>query len=158
MVRLVILAMMLSLVGCSTKPSSPDDSVSSVQDLPYWQDNYLSSLSDGEHHPAIANLLEQAERARQQQQWSRVQTYLDQARQIQPRNPGIFYRQAWVALQRNEFGQAEQLLQRALVFARGDVGLEERIYLLMAESLASQGRTMEADSIRYQASQLRLQP
>ena len=78
-------------------------------------------------------------------------TYLDQARQIQPRNPAVFYRQAWVSLQMGDAVRAEQLLQRALVFAGGDRELTRRLRLLMAEALDAQGRGEEARRLRQQA-------
>ncbi|MDK2779682.1 MAG: tetratricopeptide repeat protein [Pseudomonadota bacterium] len=140
MVRLVVLsllAMAVFMAGCAPVPQKPEDQTVTSEELPEWQDGMMGSFTDGEHHPAIASLFAQAEQARQQQQWRRAMTYLDQARQIQPRNPAIFYRAAWVSLQMGDARQAEQLLQRGLVFAQGDEQLTQRLQLLLQECRAS---------------------
>lgn len=108
----------------------------------------LASLTEGSHHPAIAALFRQAEAARQQRQWRKALTYLDQARQIQPRNPAVLYRQAWIMMQLDQAPKAEQLLRRAKVFSGGDTALIRRLDWLLAESLEQQGRVNEADAIR----------
>lgn len=150
MVRLVLLSFMLVLAGCSQAPQKPEQiTPDAASELPALQDNRLGALDEGTHHPAVQNLLQKAEAARQQGRWSAVNTYLDQARQIQPRNPAIFYRQAWVALQQNDGVQAEQLLQRALMFAQGDVVMEKRLYQLLADSYDQQGRVLEAQAVRH---------
>lgn len=157
MVRLVVLSAVSLLIllgglsGCTPLPPKPEQQQATADDLPQWQDGMLASLSQGEHHPAVASLFAKAEQARQQQLWRKAMTYLDQARQIQPRNPAVFYRQAWVSLQMGDAVRAEQLLQRALVFAGGDMELTRRLRLLMAEALDAQGRGAEADSLRRQA-------
>ncbi|MCA6059291.1 hypothetical protein HUF18_05835 [Thalassolituus sp. ST750PaO-4] len=157
MVRLVVLSAVSLLIflgglsGCTPLPPKPEQQQATADDLPQWQDGMLASLSQGEHHPAVASLFAKAEQARQQQLWRKAMTYLDQARQIQPRNPAVFYRQAWVSLQMGDAVRAEQLLQRALVFAGGDMELTRRLRLLMAEALDAQGRGAEADNLRRQA-------
>ena len=150
MVRLVVLSIcsVLLLAACSSVPQAPQQMTASAEDLPRWQDGMMASFSEGSHHPAIASLFASAESARQQGQWSKAMTYLDQARQIQPRNPAVFYRAAWVALQMGEARQAEQLLQRGLVFAQGDGALTRRLQLLLAEALDAQGRAAEARQLR----------
>ena len=75
-------------------------------------------LDEGEHHPAVQVLLTQAEDARQQGNNQQALSYLDRARQIQPRNSAIFYRQAWLNYQLGELQQSQQLLQRAQLFLR----------------------------------------
>ncbi len=157
MVRLVVLSAVSVLIllgglsGCTPLPPKPEQQQATADDLPQWQDGMLASLSQGDHHPAVASLFAKAEQARQQQLWRKAMTYLDQARQIQPRNPAVFYRQAWVSLQMGDAVRAEQLLQRALVFAGGDMELARRLRLLMAEALDAQGRGAEADNLRRQA-------
>jgi tetratricopeptide (TPR) repeat protein len=156
-VRLVVLSAVSLLIllgglsGCTPLPPKPEQQQATADDLPQWQDGMLASLSQGEHHPAVASLFAKAEQARQQQLWRKAMTYLDQARQIQPRNPAVFYRQAWVSLQMGDAVRAEQLLQRALVFAGGDMELTRRLRLLMAEALDAQGRGEEARRLRQQA-------
>lgn len=153
MVRLVVLSLcaLALLAGCSTVPKGPEQMAAGAQDLPRWQDGMMASFSEGNHHPAVASLFASAESARGQGQWRKAMTYLDQARQIQPRNPAIFYRAAWVALQMGDARQAEQLLQRGLVFAQGDRDLSRRLQLLLAEALDAQGRAVEARQLRSQA-------
>lgn len=148
---LFLLLLLGGLSGCTPLPPKPEQQQATADDLPQWQDGMLASLSQGEHHPAVASLFAKAEQARQQQLWRKAMTYLDQARQIQPRNPAVFYRQAWVSLQMGDAVRAEQLLQRALVFAGGDMALTRRLRLLMAEALDAQGRGAEADNLRRQA-------
>jgi predicted Zn-dependent protease len=118
-----------------------------VEQLPRWHSGMLAALDQGQHHPAVAALFAQAEQARQQRQWQRALTYLDQARQIQPRNAAILYRQAWVSLQLNEANRAEQLLRRALVFSQ-QPELSQRLRLLLAEALDAQGKSDAAEQQR----------
>ena len=111
----------------------------------------LAALDHGESHPALINLYQKAESARQQQQWQLVFTYLDQARQIQPRTPTVLYRLAWASLQAGNNAQAEQFAQRALIYAEAGTEVEKRLYGLLAQSLSRQGRMMEAYSAEQKA-------
>ncbi len=152
MARLVVLSLLVFavLAGCSYAPPKPEEAQVSPAELPQWQDGMMGPFTEGEHHPAVASLFAKAESARRSYQWRSAMTYLDQARQIQPRNPAIFYRAAWVSLQMGDARQAEQLLQRGLVFAPQNSELAMRLKLLLAECLDAQGRVMEADSLRSQ--------
>jgi tetratricopeptide (TPR) repeat protein len=136
-VRLVVLVLFISfLSACSSVPNSErhdprnqqsyevesrEDS-GSVQESDgqkeYLQQDDILRLDEGKHHPAVQVLLTQAEDARQQGQSQQALSYLDRARQIQPRNSAIFYRQAWLNYQLGELQQAQQLLQRARLFLR----------------------------------------
>ena len=137
MVRLVVLVLFISfLSACSSVPNSerhdPRNQQSyevesrgdsgSVQESDgqkeYLQQDDILRLDEGKHHPAVQVLLTQAEDARQQGQSQQALSYLDRARQIQPRNSAIFYRQAWLNYQLGELQQAQQLLQRARLFLR----------------------------------------
>ncbi|MGK0405733.1 MAG: tetratricopeptide (TPR) repeat protein [Oleispira sp.] len=137
MVRLVVLVLFISVLSaCSSVPNSaPHDprnqqsyEVDSHEDngsvqKDYWQkesvqQDDISQLDEGEHHPAVQVLLTQAEDARQQGNNQQALSYLDRARQIQPRNSAIFYRQAWLNYQLGELQQSQQLLQRAQLFLR----------------------------------------
>ena len=129
MVRLVVLAVLfpLFLVGCSslsgmrsTQDPRHHQSEEALNGLGGMGDD-LVRLNEGEHHPAVQVLLNQAEEARQQGNNRQALSYLDRAREIQPRNSAIFYRQAWLNFQMGEMQQAEQLLQRATVFLRKSV-------------------------------------
>lgn len=136
MVRLVVLIFTFSafLAGCSAVPEGPDQQTVNVAALPDWQaDGSMGSFTEGNHHPAIASLFAKAEIERRKQRWRSAMTYLDQARQIQPRNPAVFYRQAWVSLQMGDRAQARNLLQRGLVFAQSDVAMTERLNQLLAQ-------------------------
>jgi tetratricopeptide (TPR) repeat protein len=134
MARLVILmAMMAVLAGCSSAVVKPEQMPMTVSSLPTWDNGRLGSLAEGENHPAVESLFQKAEQARQLGQWSAALTYLDQARQIQPRNPAVLYRQAWVCLQVGDARRAQQLLQRAKVFAAGDSNFLRRIDALLVE-------------------------
>ena len=154
MASLVVLSLLaLSvLAGCSAVPPTPEQQQEDVgpAQLPHWQPGMMGAFTQGQHHPAVASLFAKAEQAREQSHWRSAMTYLDQARQIQPRNPAIFYRAAWVSLQMGDARQAEQLLQRGLVFAPQNSELSRRLKLLLAECLDAQGRVMEADSLRAQ--------
>ena len=134
MARLVILiAIVSALAGCSGAVVKPEQMEMTASSLPSWDNGQLGSLAEGENHPAVASLFQKAEQARQLNQWSAALTYLDQARQIQPRNPAVLYRQAWVCLQVGDARRAQQLLQRAKVFAAGDTNFLQRIDALLAE-------------------------
>lgn len=145
MARLVVLALFLIVAGCSvqtTLPTSPD----TIIELP----NAIERLDEGEHHPAIARLLQQAEQARLYGRLATAASYIDQAREIQPRNPEVFYRQAWLALQQGKVMDAESFARRGLVFASKGSVVEVRLQMLLADSLDQQGRLMEAQVIRAQ--------
>jgi len=116
-----------TLSGCSVLPASsmgeqhdPRQQQSREEHNGSLQ-NDIVHLDEGEHHPAVQVLLTQAEEARQQGQNQQALSYLDRARQIQPRNSAIFYRQAWLNYQLGELQQAQQLLQRATLFLRQSV-------------------------------------
>ncbi len=152
MVRLVVLVLFISfLSACSSVPNSikhdprnqqsyeVDDSDGSE----YIQQDDILRLDEGDHHPAVQVLLTQAEDARQQGQSQQALSYLDRARQIQPRNSAIFYRQAWLNYQLGELQQAQQLLQRARLFLRGSSAshdiLQRRIQALQNKVDAKSG-------------------
>ena len=128
MVRLVVLALFISfLSACSNVPNSVKHNPRNQQSYEaegdasrgsVKQDDILR-LDEGQHHPAVQVLLTQAEDARQQGQNQQALSYIDRARQIQPRNSAIFYRQAWLNYQLGELQQTQQLLQRARLFLRG---------------------------------------
>jgi tetratricopeptide (TPR) repeat protein len=136
-VRLVVLVLFVSfLSGCSSLPNSATNNPRNQQSYEVdsresdtsvqkgdWQKEYVQQddilrLDEGEHHPAVQVLLTQAEDARQQGNNQQALSYLDRARQIQPRNSAIFYRQAWLNYQLGELQQSLQLLQRAQLFLR----------------------------------------
>ncbi|MFT4762930.1 MAG: tetratricopeptide (TPR) repeat protein [Oleispira sp.] len=152
MVRLVVLVLFISfLSACSSVPNSikhdPRNQQSyEVEDSDgseYIQQDDILRLDEGDHHPAVQVLLTQAEDARQQGQSQQALSYLDRARQIQPRNSAIFYRQAWLNYQLGELQQAQQLLQRARLFLRGSSAshdiLQRRIQALQNKVDAKSG-------------------
>lgn len=137
MVRLVVLVLFISVLSaCSSVPSSAPHDPRNQQSYEvdsnegngsvekgYWQKEFVQQddilrLDEGDHHPAVQVLLTQAEDARQQGNNQQALSYLDRARQIQPRNSAIFYRQAWLNYQLGELQQSQQLLQRAQLFLR----------------------------------------
>src|SRR5690554_8197230 len=120
MVRLVVLTILLVLSGCAQHGLKTEGYEQVVSLLPAMVNGELAALDHGESHPALTNLYQKAESARQQQQWQLVFTYLDQARQIQPRTPTVLYRLAWASLQAGNNAQAEQFAQRALIYARSE--------------------------------------
>lgn len=110
-----------------------------------WQADMLASLNQGQHAPVIQALLTKAERARQAGKWNTALSYLDQARQIQPRNGEVFLRQGWVRLQTGDLAQAEQLLRRGINLAQ-NCGEEVRLRLLLVEALEAKGKTQAAQA------------
>jgi tetratricopeptide (TPR) repeat protein len=156
-VRLVVLVLFISVLSaCSSVPNSAsqdprnqqsyevniNEDNSAVQKESVQQDDILR-LDEGEHHPAVQVLLTQAEDARQQGNNQQALSYIDRARQIQPRNSAIFYRQAWLNYQLGELQQTQQLLQRARLFLRGSNAsytiLQRRIKTLQNKVDARQG-------------------
>jgi len=132
MVRLVVLVI-FGLVGCSSVPPAPEsDQFHATASESGFQSRrlVLTSLSQGQHHPAVAQLFVLAEEQRQNQNLNSAISYLDQARQIQPRNPQIFYRIAWLEYLRGNIDQADQFIRRARVFQRGDKTLADRLNYL----------------------------
>lgn len=144
MVRLVVLTLLLVLTGCAQRGLMEAEPVTAQ--LPAITHGELAALDQGEQHPALVNLYQKAEGARQRQQWQLVFTYLDQARQIQPRTPSVLYRLAWASLQADNHVQAEQFAQRGLIYAETGSEVEKRLYGILAQSLSRQGRMMEAYS------------
>lgn len=151
MVRLVVLTLLLILTGCTQKHmiDAVDDTAQAP--LPTMDNGRLAALDEGESHPALISLYQKAEQARQAQQWQLVFTYLDHARQIQPRSATVLYRLAWASLQANNPAQAEQFAQRGLIYAESGSAVEKRLYALLAQSLNRQGRVMEAYSADQKA-------
>jgi len=143
MVRLVVLIFVVisSLSGCSVIPcSDPKDEDSLHRGEEYYGLNHeLIRLDEGEHHPAVQVLLSQAEEARQQGNDRQALSYIDQARQIQPRNSEIFYRQAWLNYQVGNLSQAQQLLQRAKLYMKADKILQLRVASLQNDIDARTG-------------------
>jgi tetratricopeptide (TPR) repeat protein len=164
-VRLVVLVVYISfLSACSSLPNSAKHDPRNQQSYEvegsgagqkgdwqqgdrqkeYVQQDDILRLDEGKHHPAVQVLLTQAEDARQQGQSQQALSYLDRARQIQPRNSAIFYRQAWLNYQLGELQQAQQLLQRARLFLRGSNAshdiLQRRIQALQNKVDAKNGR------------------
>ncbi len=156
MVRLAVLVFLFlqiifvtTLSGCSGLPSASDAErhdprqQQSTEETNVSIENDIVRLDEGEHHPAVQVLLTQAEEARQQGQHQQALSYLDRARQIQPRNSAIFYRQAWLNYQLGELQQVQQLLQRARLFLRASVAnfevLQRRIQTLQFKADAKQG-------------------
>lgn len=143
-----------SLPQASTKTNSQDGNSRQVQQPEESRRRgslTLASLQQGNHHPAIAALFKQAEMARQKRQWRKALKYLDQARQIQPRNAAVLYRQAWVNMQLAQPQKAEQLLLRAKAFSGRDKNLMRRLDWLLADSLNAQGKTQKAQAARQRA-------
>lgn len=119
--RLLKHVMVCVLVGLSACSQLPTDSIQSPQQLVRkWTSADMGNFSQGDFHPAVKALLNNAQQAREQQNWSRAMTWLDQARQISPRDPELFLRQAWVALQQGDKPLAKQLAERGLVFSDTD--------------------------------------
>lgn len=144
MVRLVVLVFVIVsfLTACSSIPSSElnDPRLSQSVEDSRGASKQLIRLDEGSHHPAIQVLLSQAEEARQQGNNRQALSYLDQARQIQPRNSAIFYRQAWLNYQLGNLSQAQQLLQRAKLYMSADKILQRRVTLLQNDIDATSGR------------------
>ena len=153
MVRLVVLVLFFGLLtACSSLPNSVkyDPRNQQSYEVEGSQEASESSeqgdivrLDEGNHHPAVQVLFTQAEQARQQGNNQQALSYLDRARQIQPRNSAIFYRQAWLNYKLGELQQAQQLLQRAQVFLRGSSAsydiLQRRIQTLQTRLDAQSG-------------------
>lgn len=146
MVRLAVLVFIGAgfLSACSVLPQSGSDydprqsqSTETSNSPESMAGDDILRLDEGHHHPAVQVLLTQAEQARQEGNTNQALSYLDQARQIQPRNSAIFYRQAWMNYQIGELQQVQQLLQRANLFLRSSVAnydvLQRRIKALQAK-------------------------
>lgn len=132
MVRLVVLTFLFVglLTACSILPNVSSNGekydprhqqsleVKHAESADHFLQDDILRLDEGDHHPAVQVLLTQAEQARQQDNSQQALSYLDRARQIQPRNSAIFYRQAWLNFQLEELQQVQQLLQRARLFLR----------------------------------------
>lgn len=143
MVRLVVLSFIINLlVACSGQTVLPGDTPVSVQEIPAVtvqpadqqagnkDQGSTMDFTQGQHHPAVAGLFAKSQEAKEQQNWDAAMLYLEQARQIQPRNAAILYRQAWLKIQEYQPEQAKQLLNRAKVYSAGKIKLQEKIQQL----------------------------
>lgn len=143
MVRLAVIAVLLLLSACAQRPPisepSPQEKLS------------IEALNEGDAAPALMRLFNQAEQARQRQEFDAAQAYLEQARQIAPRDPDVLYRKAWLFMQMRQPVAAEQLSQRGLVYAQPASLIARRLHWLLAQSLSTQGRMMESYAAEQQA-------
>lgn len=144
MVRLVVSVIVVLgfLTACSSLPNSVKNdprTLESKEQKSIYHSNDLIRLDEGKHHPAVQVLLTQAEEARQQGSMTQALSYLDQARQIQPRNPAISYRQAWLSFQLGSLHRAQQFLQRAKLYMTGDKVLQQRVASLQRKIAARKG-------------------
>lgn len=152
MVRLVVsISVVLGLLtACSSIPyavkndprtheSQEQAFVNGSEDNSVYLDDDLVQLDEGKHHPAVQVLLTQAEESRQLGKMTQAIAYLDQARQIQPRNPAIFYRQAWLNFNLGNMSRAQQFLQRAKLYMNQDKLLQRRVISLQQDIEAKKG-------------------
>lgn len=134
MVRLAILSTFIFLLSaCSNMRSIESGRNSGDAQQPTEAHDILeqSVLNQGSHHPAVQALLNKAEQAHLNNDFTRAFKYLDQARQIEPRNAEIFYRQGLLKLKQGQPQKARQLLLRAKTLTQ-DAQLIERINRLLS--------------------------
>ncbi|MDF1764282.1 MAG: hypothetical protein P1U57_12810 [Oleibacter sp.] len=131
MVRLaIIISMSLTLLACATVNNNGTDGVNGTSN----KATDYSQFPLGTDHPAVISLFQQADKAGEEGNWNAAITYLDQARRVEPRNPYVFYRQAWASAQAGDKQRASQLLERARVYTnKDDELLNYRIYKLESE-------------------------
>lgn len=129
MARLVILSALIVLLSACSGMRSVE---SSVNQEPTDAHDILEqdTLNQGTHHPAVQALFNKAEQAHLSGDFARAFKYLDQARQIEPRNAEIFYRQGLIKLKQGQPQKARQLLLRAKTLTQ-DAKLIERINSLL---------------------------
>lgn len=120
LLKLLLLAALAGLSACSQLPTGPMESPGASIWVQKWTSADMEDFGDGDFHPAVKVLLAKAQQAREQQNWPRTMTWLDQARQIAPRNAELFLRQSWVALKMEDIALARQLAERGLVFSETD--------------------------------------
>ncbi|MFL0808663.1 MAG: hypothetical protein K6L60_15375 [Oceanobacter sp.] len=136
--RILKLCAALSLLGlaaCSQLPTGSFESPTAIGtgNITRWHSNNMEDFAQGQFHPAVKALLQKAQQSRLQSNWQRSMTWLDQARQIAPRNAEVFLRQSWVALQMGDKPLTRQLAQRGLVFS-DDAMTEVKLKQLVRES------------------------
>jgi tetratricopeptide (TPR) repeat protein len=132
MVRLVVLNtfLVITLIGCSSR----DVILENTRSLPYSNIElkkkdiveirsdiikpieYDFHMQNNDFSDVVASLFEKSEPYRLAQKWSLAMNYLEKARQIEPRNPHILYRQAWIKKQEGHYYEAKQLLNRASLY------------------------------------------
>lgn len=105
----VVLSMML-ISACSSFIAQQQEPRSANT---LWRHDQNVALDVGEHHPAIQSLFAQAQEALSAGKPDAALTYLDQARQIQPNNARVLYRQAWLASVLGKRSAARQLIEKA---------------------------------------------
>lgn len=119
LLKLLLLSALVGLSACSQIPTGSFEAPDSIGTgaVSRWTSADMADLDQGSFHPAVKALLQNAQQSRQQENWQRTMTWLDQARQITPRSAPLFLRQAWVALQMGDKALTRQLAQRGLVFS-----------------------------------------
>lgn len=110
MLRASILLPMILIGACSSFiPQQQEQRANNA----IWRHDQNVALDIGEHHPAIQSLFAQAQEALSVGKPDAALTYLDQARQIQPNNARVLYRQAWLASTLGKRAAARQLIEKA---------------------------------------------
>ncbi len=130
MVRLVILSALMLFSACSNMRSLEQTDEVNTNTIDANTLLEQESLNQGQHHPAISALFAKAEQAKQAQQLERAFKYLDQARQIQPKNAEVLYRQGLLRLKQQQPDKARELLLRAKLFSQDEM-LNKRIDSLL---------------------------
>ncbi len=167
--KMIVLFMVFLLAACSSSPrqnrapvvesgavpetgevydpdvieSSPLPPVGTIQRQPLKQSRRVS--------PVVKKLLQQSDQARQQQQWSQAEVYLERALRISPRNALVWHRMAMVKLQQNKFNQAIQFSSKSNTLALSDQALKRRNWQIIAQANTGLNRPAKANAARQKA-------
>ncbi|MEH6577427.1 MAG: tetratricopeptide repeat protein [Amphritea sp.] len=102
-------------------------------------------------NPAVVALLESAKQKQQQGLYSAAQGSLERAQRIAPRDPQVYLQLADLRRQQGQYLQAEQLALKGVAVAAGQVSMERKLWLLIAEIRQEGGDSSGAQEARQKA-------
>lgn len=139
--NIIILFMLLLLGACASSSAPVTDArqqefFEEIQTRPFE----ASPPIDGESlplnrstPPVVGKLLRQAEQASEQQDWARVESYLQRALRISPKNALLWSKMAEAKLQQGKFNQAIQFASKSNAIS-SDVFLQQRNAQIIANA------------------------
>lgn len=166
--RLLLAVFLTALVACSNTSITSDVPVS-ASDGPVIEDASDSHphqpapmlkppLSDTKvskrQNPAVAELLNQAGRARDLGDFDRAVIHLERALRIDPYSAAAYYQLASIRLQQHEVNSALQLAQKGLQLDADESGVMARLWELLALCYEAAGNSKAAHNARVRARQL----
>ncbi|MGH1463202.1 MAG: tetratricopeptide repeat protein [Neptuniibacter sp.] len=110
-------------------------------------------MSSRPKNPAVLALLDNASKQKSSGQMQAAESSLERAQRIAPRDPEIYFQLSDIRRLEGQWAQAEQLALKGTNMAIGDVIMQRRLWLLIADIRAQSGNHAAARKARQQALQ-----